>query len=156
RRSSLAITLFTFALFATIGAQGQSPLSVTITPGTDANGEPSYTATVSLASGFPSATLTVTYTLPPAELPISPSPSGGCLFTPRPVHPPAVCSSTTPLTAGQPQDFVIAVHPTDTAPQDVSVDVTDSLSRTAHAFTTSTITAVGLTEMQVDLSSTNP
>lgn len=157
RRSILAITLFTLALFATIGAQGQSPLSVTITPGTDANGEPTYKATVSLASGFPNATsLTVTYTLPPMELPISPSPSGGCLFTPGPVHLVAVCTSSTALVAGQPQDFLIAVHPTDTAPQDVNVAVTDSLGRTASAFTTSTITAVGLSEMQVDLSSTNP
>lgn len=156
RRSILAITLFTLALFATIGAQGQSPLSVTITPGTDANGEPTYKATVSLASGSVDATnLTVTYTLPVAELPISPSPSGGCLFTPGPFHLIAVCSSPT-LPAGQSQDFLIAVHPTDTAPQDVTVNVTDSLGRTANAFTTSTITAVGLTEMQVDLSSTNP
>jgi len=143
-------------LFATIGAQGQSPLSVIITPGTDANGEPTYKATVSLASGFPDATnLTVTYTLPPGELPISPSPSGGCLFTPGPVHLTAVCSSPT-LATGQSQDFLIAVHPTDTAPQDVTVDVKDSGLRTASAFTTSTITAVGLTEMQVDLSSTDP
>src|SRR5262245_51932504 len=107
RRSILAITLFTLALFATIAAQGQSPLSVIITPRPDANGEPTYKATLSLASGFPDAMhLTVTYTLPPGELPISPSPSGGCLFTPGPVHLTAVCSSPT-LAAGQSQDFVI-------------------------------------------------
>lgn len=157
RRSILAITLFTLALFATVNAQGPSPLSVTINPGTDANGEPTYRATVSLASGYaPATSLTVTYTLPPGELPISPSPSGGCLFTPGPVHLVAVCSSSTTLVAGTPQDFLIAVHPTDTAPQDVTVDVTDSIGRTATTSTTSTITAVGLTEMQVDLSSTNP
>jgi len=156
RGTKLALVMCTLALFATIGAHGQAQLSVSITPGTDANGEPTYKATVSDASGSVAATnLTVTYTLPVGELPISPSPSGGCLFTPGPFHLTAVCSSPT-LAAGQSQDFLIAVHPTDTAPQDVNVDVKESGGGTASASTTSTITEVGLTEMQVDLSSTNP
>lgn len=157
RASILAITLFTLAVCAASGAYGQASLSVTITPGTDVNGEPTYEATVSNALGSVAATnLTVTFTLPVGELPISPSPSGGCLFTPGPFHLTAVCVSTTPLTAGQSQSFLIAVHPIDTAAQDVTVDVTEAGGGTASAFTTSTITAVGLTEMQVTLSSTNP
>jgi uncharacterized repeat protein (TIGR01451 family) len=99
--------------------------------------------------------LTVTYTLPPSELPISPAPGGGCLFTPGSVHLTVVCSIPL-LNPGQSHDFVIAVHPTDTVAQDCLAVATESGGGTASAFITSTITAVGLTEMQVDLSSTNP
>jgi uncharacterized repeat protein (TIGR01451 family) len=148
--------MLTLALLATTAAQAQAPLTISLTPGTDANGEPTYTATVFNSSNTIHAPhLTVTYTLPPGELPVSPSPSGGCLFTPGPVHLKVVCS-TLDLGPQQTQVFVIAVHPVDTAPQDVNVVATEDGGGTAGTSTTSTITEVGLTEMQVDLSSTNP
>jgi uncharacterized repeat protein (TIGR01451 family) len=156
RGSVFALVLFTLGLLATAAAHGQVPLNIGITPGTDANGEPTYKATVINASQNQTAfNVTVTFTLPSGELPISPSPSGGCLFTPGPVHLTAVCSTPT-LLAGQSHDFTIAVHPINTAPQDVTATAKEAAGGTASAFVTSTITEVGLTEMQVDMTSTNP
>ncbi len=152
----VTLMLFTFALMATSGAQGQASLSIGITPGTNANGEPTYTANVMAGAQGPDATnLTVTYLLPSGELPISPTLSGGCSFTPGPVHLTAVCSIPT-LPAGQSHDFTIAVHPINTAPQDVTATAKEAGGGTASAFITSSITEVGLTEMQVDMTSTNP
>jgi len=132
------------------------PLTVGLAKGVDPNGEPSYTASVTNQSITDSATnLVVTYTLPHAELPISPSPSGGCLFTTGAFHVTVVCNLAS-LAAQQTHNFVIAVHPTDTSPQDVSVAVTEAGGGSANASTTSTITEVGLTEMQVTMDSTNP
>jgi len=151
KQSVLALALLTLTLFVAAAAHAQPTLTIGLALGTDPNGEPQYTATV---TSDVTTNVTVTYTLPAAELPISPAPSGGCLFTPGPFHLTVVCQAN--LTANQPHDFVIAVHPTDTGPQDVSAvaqapgatDVSDSV--------TSTITGVGLTEMQVTMSSTNP
>ncbi len=153
----IAPTLFTLALLAVSGAraQGQASLTIGITPGTDPNGEPTYTATVKNVGAIDAPNLTVTYLLPSGELPISPTLSGGCAFTPGPVHLTAICSIPN-LTAGQSQDFTIAVHPVNTVPQDVTATATEAGGGIASAFITSTITAVGLAEMKVDLASTNP
>jgi uncharacterized repeat protein (TIGR01451 family) len=147
--SVLALTLVPMAVHA------QATLTIGLTLGADANGEPTYTATVTNTSNLDAPNLTVTYTLPSQELPISPSPSGGCLFTPGYPHLIVVCSIPL-LNPGQSHDFVIAVHPTDTVPQDCTAVATESGGGTASAFITSTITGVGLTEMQVTMTSTNP
>ena len=151
----LTLTLASLASLATIGAQAQTTLSIGLALGSDPNGEPTYTATVTNGGVVDAPNLTVTYTLPVGELPISPSPSGGCLFTPGPFHLTAVCSIPN-LPAGQSHDFVIAVHPINTDAQDCTAVATEAGGGTASAFITSTITAVGLAEMQVGLSSTNP
>lgn len=151
----LTLTLLTLTLLMTNAAQAQATLTIGLTLGSDSNGEPTYTATVTNTSNLDAPNLTVTYTLPPGELPISPSPSGGCLFTPGTVHLTVVCSIVN-LNPNQSHDFVIAVHPIDTAPQDCTAVATESGGGTASAFITSTITAVGLTEMQVTMTSTNP
>lgn len=44
----------------------------------------------------------------------------------------------------------------DTSPQDVTAVATEDGGGTASAFITSTITGVGLTEVQVTMTSTNP
>lgn len=155
RGNRFVLALFILGFLATAIAHGQATLTIGLALGSDANGEPTYTASVTNTSSLDAPNLTVTYTLPAGELPISPSPSGGCIFTPGPVHLTAVCSIPL-LNPGQSHDFVIAVHPVDTAPQDCLAVATESGGGTASAFITSTITAVGLTEMQVDLSSTNP
>jgi len=156
RGNVFVLALFILGFLVTAIAHGQVPLNIGLTPGIDANGEPTYKATVINASLTQDAlNLTVTYTLPAAELPVSPPPSGECLFTPGPVHLTAVCSLAT-LPAGQSHDFTIAVHPVNTAPQDVTATAKESAGGTASAFITSTITAVGLTEMQVEMTSTNP
>jgi len=150
-----ALTLIALTLLATTAMQAQATLAISLALGADSNGEPTYTATVTNTSNLDAPNLTVTYTLPAAELPISPSPSGGCLFTPGSVHLTVVCSIAN-LNPSQSHDFVIAVHPTDTSPQDCTAVATESGGGTATAFITSTITGVGLTEMQVAMTSTNP
>jgi uncharacterized repeat protein (TIGR01451 family) len=156
KRCVVAFTVLILAFFAVTAAQAQVPLSITLTPGTDPNGEPTYKASVTNNSLTAHAFhLTVTYTTPFWELPISPSPSGGCLFNLTPFHLMAVCQIPD-LAPQQTQDFVIAIHPTDTSPQDVTAVATEDAGGTASAFVTSTITGVGLTEMQVTMTSTNP
>jgi uncharacterized repeat protein (TIGR01451 family) len=149
-----AVSLF-FVPFFTPAALAQATLTIGLTLGSDANGEPTYTATVTNTSNLDAPNLTVTYTLPSGELPISPSPSGGCLFTPGSPHLIVVCSIPN-LNPGESHDFVIAVHPIDTAPQDCTAVATESGGGQASAFITSTITSVGLAEMQVTMTSTNP
>ena len=156
KRCVIALALLTLTLFTANAALAQVPLSITLVEGTNPNGEPTYTATVtnnSLTAHAPN--LTVTYTTPFWELPISPSPSGGCLFNLTPFHLVAVCK-VLDLAPQQSQVFVIAIHPTDTSPQDVSAVATEDGGGTAGTSVTSTITGVGLTEMQVTMTSTNP
>lgn len=150
----LALSLFVTS-FLTSTALAQATLTIGLTLGSDSNGEPTYTASVTNTSNLDAPNLTVTYSLPSAELPISPSPSGGCLFTPGFPHLVVVCSIPN-LNPGESHDFVIAVHPTDTSPQDCTAVATESGGGQASAFITSTITGVGLTEMAVTMSSTNP
>ena len=153
KRAVLALALLTLTLFVASAAQAQPTLTIGLALGADPNGEPQYTATVT--SNFNAPTVTVTYTLPAAELPISPAPSGGCLFTPGPSHLTVVCQLAN-LPANQPHDFVIAVHPTDTGQQDVTAVAHADPATDVSASVTSTISGVGLTEMQVTMTSTNP
>ena len=155
KRCILALTITTLTLLTAITAQAQATLTIGLALGADVNGEPTYTATVTNTSIFDAPNLTVTYTLTPDDLPISPAPSGGCLFTPGPINLTVVCSIAN-LNPSESHDFVIAVHPTNTAPRDVTAVAHEDGGGTATAFITSEITAVGLTEMQVTLTSTNP
>ena len=154
KRFVLILTVFTLTLLVSGVANAQAGLTIGLAPGTDPNGEPTYTATVGNTSGVNIPVVTVTYTLPVGELPISPSPSGGCLFTPGPFHLTAVCTFSN--LGSNPHDFVIAVHPVDTAPQDVTALAHAPGFDDVSAFVTSQITGVGLTEMQVTMTSTNP
>jgi len=155
RRFAVMLAALAVALLTTAAAYAQATLTIGLALGVDPNGEPTYTASVTNTSGVNAPNLTVTYTLPHGELPISPPPSGGCLFTPGPSHLTAVCSIAN-LGPSQSHDFVIAVHPVDTAPQDVTAVATEDGGGTASAFITSTITGVGLAEMQITMNSTNP
>jgi uncharacterized repeat protein (TIGR01451 family) len=155
KRCILALTVTTLTLLTAIAAQAQATLTIGLALGADVNGEPTYTATVTNTSTFDAPNLTVTYTLTPDDLPISPAPSGGCLFTPGPTNLTVVCSIVN-LNPNESHDFVIAVHPTSTAPRDVTAVAHEDGGGTATAFITSEITGVGLTEMQVTLTSTNP
>jgi len=154
----VGLAVLTLTLFLTATAHAQATLTISLTPGVDPNGEPTYMAHVSNTSDNPAPHLAVTYTLPHFELPISPAPSGGCLFTPGALHLTVVCTivGNTTLGAHQSQDFLIAVHPTGTDPQDVNAVATEDGGGTASAFITSTITEVGLTEMLVTMTATNP
>jgi uncharacterized repeat protein (TIGR01451 family) len=155
RHCVLTFTTLALTLFMVNAAHAQATLTINLSLGADVNGEPQYTATVTNTSIFDAPNLTVTYTLPHYELPISPAPSGGCLFTPGPLNLTVVCSIAN-LNPNQSHDFVIAVHPTSTDPQDVTAVATEDGGGTASAFITSSISGVGLSEMQVTLTSTNP
>lgn len=137
------------------GAYAQAALTIGLTPGTDPNGEPTYTASVSNSSGTANNVI-VTYTMPSGELPVSPSPSGGCLFTPGLPHMTVVCSLGNIAAGNPPKSVTVAVHPVDTAPQDVTATASAANAGPVSAFVTSTITGVGLTEMAVTMNSTNP
>lgn len=151
----LGLTVLLVSLLMANAAHATT-LSLVLKPGTDANGEPTYTATVQNTGVATTSNLKVTFTLPSGELPISPPPSGLCLFTPGSVHLTVVCTLATQLAPNDSHDFVIAVHPVDTAPQDISATAAEDGGGTATDSVTSTITEVGLTEMQVTLTSTNP
>lgn len=151
----LVLTVLSLTLLIANPAYAQATLTIGLALGVDPNGEPTYTASVTNTSNLDAPNLTVTYTLPAGELPISPAPSGGCLFTPGPSHLTVVCQIAN-LNPNQTHDFVIAVHPVDTAPQDVTAVAHEDGGGTASAFITSQISGVGLTEMQVTLASTNP
>jgi uncharacterized repeat protein (TIGR01451 family) len=151
----LVLTTVAVSLLMVSAAQAQATLTIGLTLGADVNGEPQYTATVTNTSNLDAPNLTVTFTMPKLELPISPAPSGGCLFTPGPFNLTVVCSIPN-LNPNQSHDFIIAVHPVSTDPQDVTAVATESGGGTASAFITSNITGVGLTEMQVTMTSTNP
>jgi hypothetical protein len=84
KQAVLALALLTLTLLMATAAHAQATLTIGLTLGADPNGEPTYTASVANTSNFDAPNLTVTYTLPFYELPISPPPSGGCLFTPGP------------------------------------------------------------------------
>jgi uncharacterized repeat protein (TIGR01451 family) len=153
----VVIAVFAFALFSTAAAHAQVVLTIGLAQGSDPNGEPQYTATVTNTDPtVPASNVDVKFTLPHWELPISPPPSGGCLFTTGPGNLVAECTlaSLAPLAA---HDFVIAVHPTNTDPQDVTAVATaTNAAQPVSAFVTSTITGVGLAEMQITMTSTNP
>lgn len=153
RRFIAVIAVFSFTLLAASFVHAQA-LSVGLAQGVDPNGEPTYTATVSNSSGTANSVV-VTYTMPSGELPISPPPSGGCLFTPGSPHLTVVCQLGD-IAAGSPKSVTVAVHPVDTAPQDVTAVATSANASSGSAFVTSTITGVGLTEMSVTMNSTNP
>src|SRR5258708_34244664 len=93
KRCILAFTVTALTLLTAIAAQAQATLTIGLTLGADVNGEPTYTATVTNTSIFDAPNLTVTYTLTPDDLPISPAPSGGRLFTPRPINLTRACST---------------------------------------------------------------
>jgi uncharacterized repeat protein (TIGR01451 family) len=155
RQSVFVLTVLALTLLMASAVSAQATLTIGLAPGVDPNGEPTYKATVGNTSDFAASNLTVTYTLPAGELPISPPPSGGCLFTPGPFHLTVVCSQAS-LAAHSSQDFLIAVHPVDTAPQDVTALAHADNATDVSAFVTSQITGVGLTEMLVTMTSTNP
>src|SRR5258708_1777587 len=156
KQSAFVLALLTLTMLWANIASAQAPLTIGLALGSDPKGDPTYTASVTNTSSTVTANnLTVTYTTPFFELPISPAPSGGCLFNQTGFHLMAVCSLAS-LGPNQSHDFVIAIHPTGTDPQDVTALAHADNATDVSASITSTITGVGLTEMQVLMTSTNP
>jgi uncharacterized repeat protein (TIGR01451 family) len=141
-------------------AFGQANLTINLAvsppSGLDANGNLDYDATVTNIGNVDATNVVVTFTMNFQDLPISPPPSGGCLFTPNAVNLTVVCTLDRIPESGGIHDFLITVHPTNTAPMDVTAVATADGLEPVNGFVTSTITEVGLSEMQVTMTSTNP
>ena len=160
KRGVFALALSTLVLFTASAAFAQANLTINLavspTSGLDANGNLDYDATVTNIGNSDATNVVVTFTMNFQDLPISPPPSGNCLFTPGPANLTVVCTVDRIQESGNSHDFLITVHPTNTAPMDVTaVAQADGVSPVS-AFVTSTITEVGLSEMQVTMTSTNP
>ncbi|MBZ5663829.1 MAG: DUF11 domain-containing protein [Acidobacteriia bacterium] len=161
QRCIVALAVFTLTLLMTGVANAQANLvftQFTVSPtfDIDANGNLTYTATVQNTGNVDATNVVVTFTLTHDDLPISPSPSGGCLFTPGSAQLTVVCTLDRLQESGGTHDFIIVVHPTDTAPRDVNVTAQADGVSPISSFVTSNIIEVGLSEMQVTLTSTNP
>lgn len=160
RRFAFALTLSTLILFTASAAFAQANLTINlaVTPnsGLDANGNLDYDATVTNIGNSDANNVVVTFTMNFQDLPISPPPSGDCLFTPGPSNLTVVCKVDRIQESGNLHDFLITVHPTNTAPMDVTATASADGVSPVSAFVTSTITEVGLSEMQVTMTSTNP
>ncbi len=159
-RFVLVLALSTLALFMASAAFAQPSLTINlaVTPpsGLDANGNLDYDATVTNIGNGDANNVVVTFVMNFEDLPISPPPSGGCLFTPGPSNLTVVCKVDRIQESGNSHDFLITVHPTNTAPMDVTATAQADGVSPVSAFVTSTITEVGLSEMQVTMTSTNP
>lgn len=146
-------TVLLFTLVVAPAACAQTTLSMTLavnpTFDVDINGNQTYTATVTNTGSGDAPNLTTTFTLPGDDIPISPSASGGCAFTPG-ASLTAICSIPL-LNPGQSHDFVIVVHPTTVTQKDVNAVATESGGGSASAFVTSQIIEVGISDMQVTL-----
>ena len=159
-RSVLAITLLALTLFMAGSAQAQPNLTINLavspTSGLDANGNLDYDATVTNIGNVAATNVIVSFTMNFQDLPISPPPSEGCLFTPGPSNLTVLCTLDRIQESGGSHDFLVTVHPTNTAPMDVTATAQADGVGQVTAFVTSTITEVGLSEMQVTMTSTNP
>lgn len=159
-RFVLGLTLFTLILSmsGTAFAQANLTINLAVSPlsGLDANGNLDYDATVTNIGSSDANNVVVTFTMNFQDLPISPPPSGNCLFTPGPVNLTVVCKFDRIQENGDSHDFLITVHPTNTAPMDVTATASADGVGPVSAFVTSTITEVGLSEMLVTMTSTNP
>jgi len=159
-KSVFAITLVLLVVFTGMAAHAQANLSINLavspTNGLDSNGNLDYDATVTNTGNVDATNVTVTFTMNFQDLPISPPPSGGCLFTPGPANLTVVCTVDRIQESGGTHDFLVTVHPTNTAPMDVTAVAQADGVGPVSAFVTSTITEVGLSEMQVTMTSTNP
>jgi uncharacterized repeat protein (TIGR01451 family) len=139
-------------------AQANLTINLAVSPlnGLDANGNLDYDATVTNIGSSDANNVVVTFTMNFQDLPISPPPSGNCLFTPGPANLTVVCKVDRIQESGDSHDFLITVHPTNTAPMDVTATAQADGVSPVSGSVTSTITEVGLSEMLVTMTSTNP
>lgn len=160
KRCGFVLVVSALALFAASAAFAQANLTINLavspTNGLDANANLDYDATVTNTGSVDATNVVVTFTMNFQDLPISPPPSGNCLFTPGPANLTVVCKFDRIQENGGSHDFLITVHPTNTAPMDVTAVAQADGVGPVSGFVTSTITEVGLSEMQVTMTSTNP
>jgi uncharacterized repeat protein (TIGR01451 family) len=159
RRCVFGFALLILSLLAANAAYAQATLSMSLavspTFDIDINGNLTYTASVTNTGTLDAPNLTVTFTMTAWDFPISPAPSGGCIFTPGTANLTAMCSIPL-LNPGQSHDFVIVVHPFSTGAMDVTAAAHEDGGGTASAFVTSNIIEVGLSDVRVTMTATSP
>jgi uncharacterized repeat protein (TIGR01451 family) len=144
---SVVIVTIAFAQLAFAQASLSMSLVVDPTFDVDINGNQTYTATVT-NSGTDAHNLSVTFTLPGDDIPISGTPAS-CSFVPG-AQVTATCSLGT-LLAGDTTTAVVVIHPTIVGEKDASAAASESGGSTANATTSSQIIEVGISDVQLTL-----
>ena len=114
----------------------------------DTNGNQTYTATITNSGTGDAANLSVTFTLPGDDIPISGTPAS-CSFLPG-TQLTATCSLGT-LPAGETTTAVVVIHPTIVGEKDASAAASESGGSSANASTSSQIIEVGISDVQLTL-----
>jgi uncharacterized repeat protein (TIGR01451 family) len=117
----------------------------------DANGNQTYTATITNSGTGDASNLSVSFTLPGDDLPISGTPAS-CSFVPG-GQLTVTCSLGT-LPAGNTTTAVVVIHPTIVGEKDASAAASESGGSSANASTSSQIIEVGISEVQLTLTDT--
>ena len=149
RLASLGVLIATVAFAQFAFAQASLSMSLVVDPtfDVDINGNQTYTASIT-NSGTDAHNLSVTFTLPGDDIPISGTPAS-CSFVPG-AQLTATCSLGT-LLAGDTTTAVVVVHPTIVSEKDASVAASESGGGTANASTNSQIIEVGISDVQLTL-----
>lgn len=114
----------------------------------DSNGNQTYTATVSNTGLGDANNVSVTFTLPGDDIPISGTPAL-CSFVPG-AQLTATCFLGT-LAAGGTTTAVVVIHPTIVGEKDASAAASESGGSSANASTSSQIIEVGISDVQLTL-----
>ena len=149
--AGLVLIAATLALGQVAFAQSASlSMSLGVDPpfDVDINGNQTYTATITNSGTGDANNVSVTFTLPGDDIPISGTPSS-CSFVPGTLLT-ATCSLGT-LVAGGTTSAVVVIHPTAVGQKDASAAASESGGSLANAATSSQIIEVGISEVQLTL-----
>ena len=151
RLASLAALVATMTLGHLALAQSANlSMSLAVDPSfdVDLNGNQTYTASITNSGTGDAQNLSVTFTLPGDDIPISGTPTS-CSFVPgTPLT--ATCLLGT-LLAGDTTTAVVVVHPTTVAEKDASAAASESGGSSANASTSSQIIEVAISDVQLTL-----
>jgi uncharacterized repeat protein (TIGR01451 family) len=159
RRCVVGVSLLLLSLMMTQLCSAQASLSIgmQITPPSeiDSQGRITYAATVTNNGIGQANNVSVTFTIPNIDLPISSNPSS-CLFTYNgPLF--ATCPVGNIAGGGGQATATVVVYPTNVGNLFVTATATDSANDTASIQGGSTVTAVGIADVLVELTTTpNP
>jgi uncharacterized repeat protein (TIGR01451 family) len=143
----IAILVLGHVAFAQSASLSMS-LGVDPTFDIDINGNQTYTATVTNSGSGDANNVSVSFTLPGDDIPISGTPAS-CSFVPG-AQLTATCSLGT-LAASGTTTAVVVVHPTIVGEKDASAAASESGGSSANASTSSQIIEVGISDVQITL-----
>ena len=154
--SGKCLKMLVFALALKFGSTAHAEvalsmnLNVNPTFNIDSNGNQTYTAAVMNTGNVNASSPTVTFVLPADDIPIAPSLSGRCTFTPGSISLIATCTGD-PIPPNGTSSFVVVVHPTNTTRKDVDASAISASGGSASASVSSDIIEVAITDMTVTL-----